>query len=81
MAKLNRNSPSQSIEQRLYLAKSRWARMRKKENIGLEEGGNKKYLRNQRKYVQKYQRSQGVEGAGRQLCQVITTEVSERSKI
>ena len=45
----------------------------------LEEYGNR-YLHNQRKYVQRSQQSQGVEDAERQLCQPITTEISENNK-
>ncbi len=60
------NWPSSSIEQRLYLAASCWAKMNEEEeNIRLKEGGNQRCLHNQPKYVQKYQRSQGVEDARR----------------
>ena len=69
------------MKQRLYLAASRWAKAsREEENIRLWEAGNKRCLRNQRKYVQNFQRSQGIEDASRQLCQAITTEFSESSK-
>ena len=75
------NWPSSSIEQRLYLATSRWAKAsEEEENIRLEERGNKRCLHNQRKYVQKTQRSQRVEDARRQLCQIIVIESSESSK-
>ena len=68
--------------QSFYLAASHREKVNEEEeeNIRLKEGGGKKSLRNQRKYVQKYQRSQGVKGAGRQLCQVIVTEKSESNK-
>ena len=45
----------------------------------LEEYG-KRHLRSRRQYVQKNQRSQGVEDVGRQLCQVVIIEVSERKQ-
>ena len=79
-SKLENNWPSSSIEQELYLAAFRWARVKKEENVRLEETGNKTCLCNQRKYVQKSQRNQGVEDIGRQLCQVIDTESSESDK-
>ena len=78
--RMQRNWPSSSIEHKLHLVASHWARMRKEENIRMEEGGNKRYLRNQRKYVQSCQRSQGVKDAKRQLCQVVGLEISESSK-
>ena len=59
------------MEHRLYLAASRWVKANEEEeeeNIRLEEGGNNKSLYNQPKYVQCFQRSQGVEDASRQLC-------------
>ena len=64
----------------LSITASRWARVKKEETIRLEETGSKRYLHNQRKYVQRCQRSQGVKDAGRQLCQVIAREISESSK-
>ena len=75
-----KNRPSSSIEHKLYLAASHWAGVRKEENIRLKEGGNKRCLRNQPKYVQKCKRSQGVEDARRQLYQEIETEISERKQ-
>ena len=45
----------------------------------LEEYG-KRYLRNQRKYVQKSQRSQRVEDTERQLYQLVRSEISENDK-
>ena len=69
-----------SMERRLHLAASRWARAKKQENIIFEEGGNKRCLCRLPKYVQKLQRSQRVEDAGRQLCQVVKTETSESNK-
>ena len=80
ISKCSKNWPSSFIEQRLYLAASRWARMMKEENIRLEEAGKKRCLHNQRKYVQKRQQRQGVEDTSRQLCQVILTEISESNK-
>ena len=79
---MQQNCPSSSIDQRLYLAASRWARANdeEEENVRLKEGGNKRCLRSQRKYVQSSQRGQWVEDARRQLCQVITTEKSESNK-
>ena len=77
---MQQNRQNSSIEQRLYLAASHWPRMRKEENIRLEDTGSKGCLRNQRKYVQSFQQSQGVEDARWQLCQVIETEISESSK-
>ena len=48
------------------------------QNLKLDkEKGSKRCLRNQWKYVQNYQQSQRVEDAGLQLCQVVTTELSE----
>ena len=78
---MQQNRPSSSIEHRLYLAASFRAKANKEEeSIMLKEAGNKRCLRNQRKYVHKCQQSQGVEDARRQLCQVITTEKSESNK-
>ena len=55
------------MEQSFYLAASRREKVNEEEeeNIRLKEGGGKKSLRNQRKYVQKHQRSQGVEDTSR----------------
>ena len=54
------------MEQSFYLAASRREKAEEEEeNIRLKEGGGKKSLRNQRKYVQKRQRSQGVEDTSR----------------
>ena len=79
--RIQRNWPRSSIEQRLYRATSRWAKTSKEEeNIRLKEGGNKRWLRNQPKYVQSCQQSQGVEDASRQLCQAVTIETSERKQ-
>ena len=75
--KKRRNS---SIEQRLCQTASHWTRMKKEENVGLEETGNKGSFQNQQTYVQICQQSQGVEDAGRELCQVIAIKVSESSK-
>ena len=80
---MQQNLPSSSIEQRLYPAASRRTKANGQEdNIRLKEEkkGNKRCLRNRWKYVQKCQQSQGVEDARRQLCQVITIEISESSK-
>ena len=75
------NWSNSSIDHRLYLALSRWAKANEgEENIRLEEGGNKRCLHNQPKYVQLFQQSQGIEDARRQLCQVIETEISESNK-
>ena len=60
------NFPSSSIGQRLYLAASRRARVKKEENNRLEEGGDKRCLHRLRKCVQFCQRSQRVEDIGRQ---------------
>ena len=53
--------------QSFYLAASHREKVNEEEeeNIRLKEGGGKKSLRNQRKYVQKRQRSQGVEDTSR----------------
>ena len=52
--KMQQNWPSSPIEHMLYLTTSRWVTMtEQEENIRLEETGNKRCLRNQRKYVQK----------------------------
>ena len=75
---MQQNWPSSTIERKLYLAASHWARMKKEEIVRLKEEGNKRRLRNQQKYVQKCQRSQRVKDVRRQLCQVIFTEKSER---
>ena len=77
---MQQNWPSSTIERKLYLAASHWARMKKEEIVRLKEEGNKRRLRNQQKYVQKCQRSQRVKDVRRQLCQVIFTENSESSK-
>ena len=79
---MQQNRPSSSIEQRLYLAASHWAKANEEEeeNIRLEKGGNKRCLRNQPKYVQFCQRRQGVEDASRQLCQLVKSEASETNK-
>ena len=78
---MQQNWPSSSIEQRLYLAASRWAKAREEEEtIRLKEGGNKRCLRNQPKYIQECQRGQGVEDARRQFCQVSFTETPESNK-
>ena len=79
---MQQNRPSSSIEQRLYLAASRWAKANEEEeeNIRLKGRRNKRCLRNQPKYVQFRQRKQGVEDASRQLCQLITKKISESSK-
>ena len=78
---MQQNWPSSFIEQELYLAASCWAKANEEEeNIRLKEERNKRYLRNQRKYIQRFQQSQGVEDARRQLCQVIEIETSESSK-
>ena len=71
-----------SIEQRLRQTSFHWARAKKKkkENVRLEEAGNKRCFHNQRKYVQIRQQSQGIEDAGRQLRQIIATKTSESSK-
>ena len=69
-----------SIEQRLCQTASHWTRMKKEENVGLEETGNKGSFQNQQTYVQICQQSQGVEDAGRELCQVIAIKISESSK-
>ena len=50
------------------------------EKLRLEEAGSKTCLRNQRKYVQSFQKSQGVEDVGRQLCQGVNSEISESNK-
>ncbi len=74
---------SSLMKQRFYLAASCWAKAseeEEEENIRPKETGNKRCLHNQRKYVQNTQRSQGVEYARRQLCQVIATENSESNK-
>ena len=79
--RMQQNLPSWSIEQRLYLATSRQAKVNKGgKNIRPKEGGNKRCLCNQRNYVQKRQRSQGVEDTRRQLCQVVRLEISESNK-
>ena len=79
---MQQNRPSSSIEQRLYLAAPRWAKANEEEekNIRLKGGRNKRCLRNQPKYVQICQQSQGVEDASRQLCQLVKPEVSETNK-
>ena len=88
MAKFKKiNDSSSFTEQRFYLAISCWAKANEetrpkyiKLDEGGREGGNKRCLRNQPKYVQSRQRSQGVEDAGRQLCQLVKIEVSESNK-
>lgn len=61
-----REGRNSSVEQKFYLAASRWAKVNEEENIRLEVGqGNKTSLSKQCKYVQKFQQSQRVEGAGR----------------
>ena len=84
---MQQNWPSPFIEQRLYLAASRWAKTseeeeeeEEEENIRLKVGGNKRCLGNQRKFVQKYQRSQGAEDPRWQPCEVIGAETSESNK-
>ena len=78
---MQQNWPSPSMEQRLYLAASCWANANEEEeNIKLKEERSKRCLCNQRKYVQKCQRSQGVKDARRQLCQDAKIEFSESSK-
>ena len=83
MAKFKKkiNFSSSFIEQRLYLAISCWAKVgeetRPKISSSRRERGNKRCLRSQRKYVQFCQQSQGVEYAGRQLCQVVILDTSE----
>ena len=79
------NCSSSFIEQRLHLAICCWAKMdeetRPKISSSRRGGGrNKRRLRNQRKYVQNSQQRQGVEDAGRQLCQVVKIEASESNK-
>ena len=90
MAKFKKkiNFSSSFIEQRLYLAISCWAKVGEEtrpkisslKREGGREGGSKRCLRNQRNYVQLCQQSQGVEDAGRQLCQLIVFEISESDK-
>ena len=61
--------PSSNIDHKLYLATSRWAKANEeKEDMRLKEEGNERCRRNQRKHVQKHQRSQRAKGASRQLC-------------
>ena len=87
MTKFKKTNDSSSFtEQRFYLAISCWAKADKetrpkyiKLDKGGREGGSKGCLHNQPKYVQYLQRGQGVEDAGRQLCQVII-EISESNK-
>ncbi len=78
---MQQNWPGSFIEHKLYLAAPRWAKANEQgKNPRLKEAGNKRCLHNQRKYVQSFQRSQGVEDARRQLCQAVEVEISESSK-
>ena len=89
MAKFKKiNCSSSGIEKRPLLAISCWAKVNEEtrpkisslRREGGREGGNKRCLHNQRKYIQKSQQSQGVEDAGWQLCQIVILEISERNK-
>ena len=79
------NDSSSFTEQRLYLAISCWAKANEETRpkyIKLDKGGEgaKDVSATKPKYVQSRQQSQGVENAGRQLCQVVKTEISESNK-
>ena len=56
------------MEQRLYLAASRWAKANEEEEKYQAQGARKQRMpNNQQKYVQYLQRSQGVEEVRLQL--------------
>ena len=79
--KIKTNRTTTLMERRFYLFASRWAKVsKKKEESARLEGGSRRGLRNQWKYVQLCQRSQRVEDAGRQLCQVVRIEISASNK-
>ena len=88
MANLKKiNCSSSFIHQRLHLAISCWAKVNEETRLKIsssrkERGreGTKDVSTINKKYVQFFQQSQGVEYAGRQLCQVVRIEVSESKK-